>query len=370
MGYPETCCYDGYPRYTDGNLQIEPAHNNGSNADGRTELPSVTPSYERNYNSILTVDPSGRLLAHYRKTNLFYTDASWSWPNPHGFGKEAVELPLDMFPLSKKAEFHRGTSVTTTTPTSFAICMDFNPSRFTAPWDDYELATHIKDSNSRLLVACNAWLTNLSRDELQHQSEDPDESTITYWITRLKPLIDSEGGWRNPIHEGQMSKTRDGERNLEDQLTYQANVLKFSDGDSAQERICVIANRTGVEPGEVKACDLSRGRPPTKEEEARDAQESIRAQVSAEMVAAAEGKVGEGTEPTASNPTEDAPRTQGAAAPEARYAGSSCVIGLRGDNSIRMYGGLGRAENKLLVVDTDRKPQWVGRLARPEEHNH
>lgn len=169
--------------------------------------------------------------------------------------------------------------------------------------------------------------------------------------------------------EGANSKSLSGERmsGEQDHLIHQSNKPETSGGGFVQERICVIANRTGIESGEVKACDLSKGRPPTEDEKIHESQKGTRAQASAEVAAAVEGRVEEGAEPTVSRPAEDSSGTQGAAAPEARYAGSSCVIGLRGDGSIRMYGGLGRAEDKLLVVDTDKEPQWLGRLARPEE---
>ena len=75
---------------------------------------------------------------------------------------------------------------------SFGICMDLNPYQFTAPWEAYELCTHALAEKSEILVLSMAWLTQLPKQILLEQAEEPDLATLSYWIGRLKPLVDGE----------------------------------------------------------------------------------------------------------------------------------------------------------------------------------
>ena len=97
---------------------------------------------------------------------------------------------------------------------SFGICMDLNPYRFTAPWTAYEFSSHALASGSEIVVLSMAWLTRLSAFSLASRAEEPDLDTLSYWIERLKPLVEGEKevvvvcanrsgeeGGRNPIGE-------------------------------------------------------------------------------------------------------------------------------------------------------------------------
>ena len=70
--------------------------------------------------------------------------------------------------------------------------MDLNPHKFQAPWDAYEFAAHALASESELLVLSMAWLTSLDASQLAAQAEEPDLSTLSYWVERLKPLVEAE----------------------------------------------------------------------------------------------------------------------------------------------------------------------------------
>lgn len=61
-----------------------------------------------------------------------------------------------------------------------------------APWEAYEFASHALISESELLVLSMAWLTGLEPSELSVHAEEPDLSTLSYWVGRLKPLVDAE----------------------------------------------------------------------------------------------------------------------------------------------------------------------------------
>lgn len=137
--------------------------------------------------------------------------------------------------------------------------MDLNPHRFTAPWEAYEFASHALTSQSELLVLSMAWLTNLDALELAAHPGEPDLSTLSYWVERLKPLVQAE-----------------------------------------KEVITVIANRCGEEAGKNPS------------------------------------GVEEGV----------------------RYAGSSW-IGEVGNGVVKIWDILGRAEEAVMVIDTDREPNWT-----------
>lgn len=124
------------------------------------------------YNSAALIAPDGSLLHVFRKHFLFETDEKWA---VQGSGFQALHLPA------------LGT-------VCVAICMDLNPFRFTAPFEDYELASFCVEHDVDLLVMPMAWLA--PSDE-RHQLESdqaaaplqPSLSTINYWALRCKPFF-------------------------------------------------------------------------------------------------------------------------------------------------------------------------------------
>jgi protein N-terminal amidase len=130
-----------------------------------------------NYNSAVTVSPTGTVLANYRKRYLYYTDETWAVEgdnkqNESGFYAGEVD----------------GVSV------AMGICMDINPYQFLAPWDKYEFANHVITSGAQLVILSMAWLTRLSQQELEELPLRPDNDTFSYWIERFFPLQNAKGG--------------------------------------------------------------------------------------------------------------------------------------------------------------------------------
>lgn len=135
--------------------------------------PSEDGQGERYYNSLLVVDENGDLVLNYRKAFLYYTDETWA---AEGDAARAfLRLPFG--------------SPARQVDTTFGICMDINPYKFEAPFTAWEFANRVLDSNSQLVVLSMAWLTLLSREELDSLADQPDLATFNYWIQRFLPLI-------------------------------------------------------------------------------------------------------------------------------------------------------------------------------------
>lgn len=149
------------------------------------------------YNSTVTVSPSGQVLAHYRKTHLYYTDETWAKEGPVGFTTTTIKFPPGRDGYAEERKI------------AWGICMDLNPYKFTAPWDEYEFIHAALASDADMVVVSTAWLTSLSPGELEERANSPDMHTFSYWAERLRPLIE----------------------------------------DFEKEVIVVVANRSGEEPG-------------------------------------------------------------------------------------------------------------------------
>ena len=133
------------------------------------------------YNSTVTVDRHGGVLAHYRKTHLYYTDESWAKEGPDQW--LVTDLP-----------FHQHADTEVKDPkvlsAAFGICMDLNPYQFTAPWDAYEFCTAAIERQAQVLVLSMAWLSSLPATELKGSPLEPDHGTFSYWINRLMPFLE------------------------------------------------------------------------------------------------------------------------------------------------------------------------------------
>lgn len=141
-----------------------------------------TTGQSTNYNSTVTVSPTGEILMNYRKSFLYYTDETWAREGPNGSAREHTSLNRPFFcgPLGKLGM------------TGHGICMDINPYRFLAPWTDYEFANAVLTSGVRLVVLSMAWLTRLLPEDLQREPRRPDMETVAYWLERFFPLIESK----------------------------------------------------------------------------------------------------------------------------------------------------------------------------------
>ncbi len=273
---------------------------------------------EKRYNSTVTVSASGKVLAHYRKAFLYDTDETWADEGGKGFWAGELPLPLHTSTgsmatatttIGTTSAPHSSspppTSSAKTTPTALGICMDLNPQHFTAPFSAYEFATHILTSRSTLAVLSMAWLTRLPRSLLFEKPycQDPDTETLAYWIERLRPVVEA---------------SRKTSRRRREECA-----------DGVGQVVLVFANRCGVEPGSP-----FRGQGQGQGQGLGQGEGRAEAEVEVEAVR-------EGTE-------------------EARYAGTSCVLGVR-DGEVRIWGIMGRAEEGVLVVDTSVEAEMVVR---------
>ncbi|PHH73216.1 hypothetical protein CDD80_3948 [Ophiocordyceps camponoti-rufipedis] len=143
-------------------------------AAGYPEKVDVSPKWPTGpeyYNSAIVVNADGETVANYRKSFLYYTDETWALEGDGGF--------YDGF-------------IPGLGSVSIGICMDLNPYKFEAPWNAFEFATHILDSDSNLVIMSMAWSTNEERSIFSRQPNEPDMETLMYWVTRMEPLIRSE----------------------------------------------------------------------------------------------------------------------------------------------------------------------------------
>ncbi|OSS45426.1 hypothetical protein B5807_10173 [Epicoccum nigrum] len=143
------------------------------------------------YNSTVTVSPTGTILANYRKSFLYYTDETWSSEGP---GSHEHKLSN---PASPDSPFFSG-PLGDLGNVTLGICMDINPYKFTAAWDAYEFAATALANKSNLLCVSMAWLCHLTPEELMRDSSQPDVATIAYWVERFQPLV--EANLEEPVY--------------------------------------------------------------------------------------------------------------------------------------------------------------------------
>ncbi|KAI1824630.1 carbon-nitrogen hydrolase [Xylaria intraflava] len=128
------------------------------------------PTSEEYYNSAIIVNEDGDICGHYRKSHLYYTDESWALEGS-GFFNDPIDGIGQV---------------------AMGICMDINPYKFEAPWNAYEFAFHVLDVAANIVILSMAWLTRENAVVFGSQPKEPDMETLTYWITRLEPLIRAE----------------------------------------------------------------------------------------------------------------------------------------------------------------------------------
>ncbi|KAH7166088.1 hydrolase, carbon-nitrogen family protein [Dactylonectria macrodidyma] len=137
----------------------------------KVDLSDQWPASPEYYNAAIVVSYDGDTVANYRKTHLYYTDETWALENPRGFfGKPLPGLGR----------------------VSIGICMDLNPYKFQTSWDTFEFAHHVLDSRTRLVVVSMAWITQEDPRTFSQEPQEADMETLTYWISRLEPIIRAE----------------------------------------------------------------------------------------------------------------------------------------------------------------------------------
>lgn len=195
---------------------------------GYPEIESASPDTEqvKYYNSLLVVDEDGKVIHNYRKSFLYFTDETWAAEGSveRGFyelslhpGNDTASTTDIIGDIRRDASAPPGRQVAT----SFGICMDINPYKFEAPFTAWEFANRVLDSKSQLVILSMAWLTLLSREELDALAGQPEMDTFNYWLNRFWPLVEKK-------------------------------MQHVGDLDGAEERskrvVIVFANRVGEEP--------------------------------------------------------------------------------------------------------------------------
>lgn len=175
------------------------------------------------YNSTVTVNRRGEIVAHYRKTHLYYTDEVWAQESPEGFTTTELNFVPKVRTAACAEQESARTGVVTHTMTQ-AICMDLNHQHFIPRPPPSALCKHVLATETTLIVLSTAWLTHLPSSALLSQPEEFDVDTLAYWFNALEPLIDGD-----------------------------------------REVICVFANRCGEEAGRVVPDVLAK-----EDEEERD----------------------------------------------------------------------------------------------------
>ncbi|KAJ3180250.1 Carbon-nitrogen hydrolase [Geranomyces variabilis] len=118
------------------------------------------------FNSVSLVAPDGTTVYTYDKTFLYEADETWA---EEGSGFTCVEV----IGLGKVGP---------------GICMDINPYRFAAPFEDYEFATFQAQSAATILPLSMAWI--LPDDEPPGDSASV--GTVKYWALRMRPVVEAK----------------------------------------------------------------------------------------------------------------------------------------------------------------------------------
>ncbi|PKK49005.1 hypothetical protein CI102_6017 [Trichoderma harzianum] len=137
---------------------------------GYPEKVDVSPKWPTGpeyYNSAIVVNGDGETIANYRKSFLYYTDESWALEGNRGFYDGYIPGLGN---------------------TSIGVC---DPYKFEAPWHAFEFAFHVLEVESNLVIVSMAWMTREDRRHYSRMPNEPDMDTLTYWVTRLEPLIRS-----------------------------------------------------------------------------------------------------------------------------------------------------------------------------------
>ncbi|KAI1123304.1 hypothetical protein F5Y10DRAFT_252107 [Nemania abortiva] len=137
----------------------------------KVDIKPKWPTSPEYYNSVIVVNSDGETIANYRKTFLYYTDETWALEGHEGF---------------------YGGFIPGLGNTSMGICMDLNPRKFEAPWHAFEFAFHCLDVEANIVIMTMAWNTREDARLFSRMPNEPDMDTMTYWISRLEPLIRSE----------------------------------------------------------------------------------------------------------------------------------------------------------------------------------
>ncbi|ODV83723.1 hypothetical protein CANARDRAFT_9286 [[Candida] arabinofermentans NRRL YB-2248] len=195
------------------------------------------------YNSAMLIDAKGKIVHNYRKTFLYETDEVWGCDeSPEGF--QAFDMEIQGRKLKA----------------TIGICMDLNPYKFEADFNDFEFGTFCAKEKVDLVLAPMAWMNtswsadwsekdvaefteiyqqplefevNVDESQSQHSTATQpfdrkaiDEKTKSYWRLRLYPIFAAREEKRNVLV---VYCNRSG---VEDNLMYAgtSNIVRFGGG--------------------------------------------------------------------------------------------------------------------------------------------
>jgi hypothetical protein len=64
-----------------------------------------------------------------------------------------------------------------------------SPYKFENPWDKFEFAHHCLDFGAHVIILPMAWLTHDDPREYSRMPQEPDMTTLMYWVSRLEPIV-------------------------------------------------------------------------------------------------------------------------------------------------------------------------------------
>lgn len=71
------------------------------------------------------------------------------------------------------------------------VLTDYSPRKFEAPWHAFEFAFHCLEVEANVVIMTMAWVTREDARHFSRTPNEPDMETLTYWISRLEPIIRS-----------------------------------------------------------------------------------------------------------------------------------------------------------------------------------
>ncbi|KAK8079098.1 hypothetical protein PG994_002905 [Apiospora phragmitis] len=135
----------------------------------KVDVASRWPTSPEYYNSLIVVNGEGETIANYRKSHLYYTDETWALEGTEGFFTDHIP----------------GLG-------NCSMGIYVSPYKFEAPWHAFEFAFHVLDTESNIVIVSMAWNTREDARHFSRMPKEPDMETLTYWVTRLEPLIRTE----------------------------------------------------------------------------------------------------------------------------------------------------------------------------------
>jgi protein N-terminal amidase len=153
------------------------------------------------YNSTTLIAPNGKFLQNYRKTFLYEADEVWGCLENPQKGFKSFPLILDKQYYINPDSCREYNVV----QTNIGICMDLNPYKFEAPFNEFEFSLSCFAQKVKLILCPMAWLSpdspstksELTRDEKVAQSKP----FAKFFNNENPATINSDPTTKNPVYE-------------------------------------------------------------------------------------------------------------------------------------------------------------------------